>query len=121
MRRNPRRRHRCGAAAAVESLEQRALLSATSTEELVPGGVILNQDGPPLPIDFSAHAPDPGGGLNVGSFDIVLKKGPNLQANPAASAAFDQAATFLELIFSDPITVVIDAEIAHLGASILGQ
>ena len=53
--------------------------------------------------------------------DIVLKKGPNLLDNAAASAAFDSAAAFFESIFHDPITVVIDAEIAPLGFNVLGQ
>jgi hypothetical protein len=109
---------------AAEWLEARQLLSAApaqANEQYLPGGMILDQDLAPLPADPTARPADPGDGLNVGTFDIVLKKGPNLSANPAASAAFDQAALFLESIFSDPVTVVVDAEVAPLGPNILGQ
>lgn len=52
---------------------------------------------------------------------IVLKKGPNLLNNPAASAAFDQAARFIESVLSDPITVAVDAEIEPLAPNVLGN
>jgi hypothetical protein len=109
--------------ALAETLELRQLFSAslsTAGNEYVPGGVILHEDVAPIPIDLSARPTDTGGGLNVGSFDILLKKGPNLSANSAASAAFDQAAAFLESIYSDPITIVVDAEVAALPPNVLG-
>jgi hypothetical protein len=88
----------------------------------VPGGVVLRSITPPLPLGPGAAPAAPpvraagaGGGL-----DIVLKKGPNLNANAAASAAFEQAAVFFETIFSDPVTVVVDAEVASLGPGIIG-
>ncbi len=52
--------------------------------------------------------------LSAGGLSIVLQKGPNLSANAAASAAADQAALFIESLFADPITVVVDAEITSL-------
>src|SRR4030095_8293168 len=112
-----------------EPLESRQLLAAQlsgaltdpTAHEFVPGGVILEDDGPRFPLARAASPTDPGGGLNVGSFDIVLKKGPNLTANAQASAAFDQAAAFIESIFSDPVTVVVDAEVASLAPRVRGS
>ena len=51
---------------------------------------------------------------------ILLEQGPNLRANAQASAAFEQAAGFVESLFSDPVTVVVDAEISPLTAGWLG-
>lgn len=55
------------------------------------------------------------------SLDIVLKKGPNLLANSAASTAFDEAEAILESLFDDPITVVIDVELESMTAGVLGN
>ncbi|HZL34266.1 MAG TPA: NF038122 family metalloprotease [Tepidisphaeraceae bacterium] len=52
---------------------------------------------------------------------IILEEGPNLRANPAAQGDFVAAAQAIESIFDNPITVVVDAEIAPLPASIIGQ
>ncbi len=111
----------------VELLEERRLLSVASysyNDQLFPGATIVRTrdvvqyDPASAPMRLNASAPRQ---ANASGFDIVLKKGANLAANPAASAAFDQAALFLESIFSDPITVVVDADIASLGPGILGQ
>jgi subtilisin-like proprotein convertase family protein len=76
------------------------------------GGTILAPlDGPAV----AAAAPA------AQSFDIVLNPGPGLLADPAAAAAFEQAAQFLESRFSDPITVTIDADVRPLGGNTLGQ
>jgi subtilisin-like proprotein convertase family protein len=72
------------------------------------------------PVNAAATAPQ-SAARATGGLDIVLNKGPNLLNNAAASAAFDRAAAFFESIFHDPITVVIDAEIAPLGSNVLGQ
>ena len=97
-------------------------------DEIVPGGVILREVGGAYPLAKSGGSagrftpvPDDGPGVNVGSFDIVLKKGPNLTGNAAASAAFDAAAAFLETFISDPVTVIIDAEVAPLSPGVIGS
>jgi subtilisin-like proprotein convertase family protein len=73
------------------------------------------------PVNTAALAAPRPAARATGGLDIVLNKGPNLLANPAASAAFDRAAAFFEARFHDPITVVIDAEIDALGANTLGE
>lgn len=45
-------------------------------------------------------------------FNIILHKGSGLTGNAAADAAFERAATFWESVFSDPVTVNIDADLA---------
>ena len=52
---------------------------------------------------------------------IVLKEGPHLKANPKAAAAFRQAADFVQSLYSDPVTIVIDAEVEPLGPGVIGQ
>ena len=98
------------------------------------GGTMVRQYSPIYPIGAGARrsfvgpinaaavpaAPQPAARA-TGGLDIVLNKGPNLLGNPTASAAFDRAAAFFEARFFDPITVVIDAEIAPLGTNVLGQ
>ncbi|HTK75148.1 MAG TPA: NF038122 family metalloprotease [Gemmataceae bacterium] len=56
-----------------------------------------------------------------GGLKIVLEEGPNLRANPTAAAAFRKAADFIQSLFSDPVTLVVDAEIAPLGPGVIGQ
>jgi hypothetical protein len=131
--------------APVECLESRKLLSISLTQavgatdgggnakpvagqiadEIVPGGVILRDIGGRLPMHRSGTRleadPGNGGGLDVGSFDIVLNRGPNLTDNAAATNGFEAAAQFLESLFSDPVTVVVDAEIAPLDPGIIGS
>lgn len=57
----------------------------------------------------------------LGSFQIVIVPNSDLAANPNALAAFNRAAAEWESYISDPITVTIDAGLAHLGSTILGQ
>lgn len=45
-------------------------------------------------------------------FDIILHKGSGLTGNAAADAAFERAAAFWESVFTDPVTVNIDADLA---------
>ncbi len=52
---------------------------------------------------------------------IVINPGAGLSANTAALASFRSAAQEWGSIFSDPITVTIDADLASLGAGILGS
>jgi len=126
-------RHGCGGA---EALEPRTLLAGV-TVGVTPGssgaghalatlvdtdggGAIVSHHGTALPINhaaLSATAAAPA----AGGFNLVLNKGPTLSADPIAAAALEQAASFLESVFHDPITVVIDAEIAPLGSNVLGQ
>ena len=78
-----------------------------------------------------ATMPDVGGGSsltaagvgqqNLGTFDIQIVPGAALAANAPALAAFNQAAAFWESFIADPITVQVDANIAPLGAGILGS
>ncbi|MDB5326496.1 MAG: hypothetical protein JWM57_2065 [Phycisphaerales bacterium] len=102
-----------------------AQAQGTIADRMTPGGVILRKFTPPIPLPAGAVARKPAKGsnlgVNLGAFDIVLKKSPALIANAAASAAFDAAAVLVESLFSDPITVVVDANIAALGAGILGS
>ncbi len=95
-------------------------------DHLVPGGSVLERCGPTFTVTGGTVAPgDPipvGGGSNGQSgFHILLEEGPRLRANPTAQAAFQQAVQFLESIFTDPITIVVDAEIAPLPANVIGQ
>jgi subtilisin-like proprotein convertase family protein len=124
---------RAGGAGAAEPLEPRTLLSgvtvgvtpgstgagqalATITDADA-GGVIVRHYGTALGVNHAAAAL---AAPAATGFNLVLNKGPNLSANPVAAAAFDQAASFFESVFHDPITVVIDAEVAPLGPSQLG-
>ena len=59
--------------------------------------------------------------LNLGTFDIVISPGPTLAGNAAALAAFNRAALAWEARISDPITITINADLAVLGAGILGS
>jgi hypothetical protein len=58
---------------------------------------------------------------NLGSFSIVINAGPTLAANAPALAAFNRAADRWEAYISDPITVVVSADMATLPPNILGQ
>ncbi len=60
-------------------------------------------------------------GVSAHAFDIQLEIGPGLSANPDALAAFQRAAAAWESRISDPITVVIDADLQPLGANIIGS
>src|SRR4051812_27869620 len=123
-----------------EALERRTLLSAQPglvTVGITPGstgagltydtvveheagGAMIHQGGTILPIPAVALAAAPVTPA-AQPFNIVLNLGPNLQSDPVAAAAFEQAAQFLESKFSDPITITIDAEVQSLGGSTLGQ
>jgi hypothetical protein len=54
-------------------------------------------------------------------FDIVINAGAGLAANPDALAAFNAAAAQWEALFTDPITVTINADLAALGPGIIGS
>jgi hypothetical protein len=58
---------------------------------------------------------------NLGSFNLVINAGPALAGNAAALAAFNRAADLWDDFIADPITVTIDADLAPLGAGILGS
>jgi hypothetical protein len=62
--------------------------------------------------------PRPGGQL--GAFDVVINAGPTLAGNTAALAAFNRAAAQWDAFIADPITATIEADLAPLGATILG-
>lgn len=59
--------------------------------------------------------------VNLGAFDIVIAPGATLSGNAAALAAFNRAAAAWEARISDPITVTINADLASLGAGIIGS
>ena len=59
--------------------------------------------------------------VNLGAFDIVIAPGLTLAGNAAALAAFNRAAQSWEARISDPITITIDANLAALGAGIIGS
>src|SRR6187401_2293308 len=52
---------------------------------------------------------------------IVIQADAGLAANTAALAAFNRAATTLGSLFSDPITVNINANLASLAPGIIGS
>ena len=59
---------------------------------------------------------------HLGLFDIVIVPTAALAANAGAMAAFNRAAAKWEAIFSDPITVTINADLMNLGSpSIIGS
>ena len=139
--RPPRRHRRCNfrptVAGVTEPLERRRLLAGvvvgvtpgSSAAGLTygtladddGGGVMVRDYGTALVIGRPALSAAAEPARAAGGFDIVLNQGPNLASNPAAAAAFEEAAAFFELTFHDPVTVVIDAEIAPLAAGQLGQ
>lgn len=123
-----------------EALERRTFLSAApgavpwggrvEVDGSIPGGVILRDVNPvnlsvgdlSAPVADESASPAVGAKASAGGgLQIVLKEGPRLRANAAAAAAFRTAADFIQSQFSDPITVVVDAEIDTLGAGVLGQ
>ena len=61
------------------------------------------------------------GATRASSFDIVIQPDFALAANADALAAVERAALAWESVFSDPITVVIDARFAALGTMVLGS
>ena len=52
---------------------------------------------------------------------ININAGAGLAGNAGALAAWDRAASQWESIFTDPVLVTIDADLADLAAGILGQ
>ncbi len=58
---------------------------------------------------------------SVHALTINLNAGATLTANPAALAAFNRAANQWSSQIADPITVTIDANLASLGAGVIGQ
>src|SRR5262245_48278772 len=62
-----------------------------------------------------------GAGTRSHNLTVQINAGANLQANAGALAAFNRAAATWSNLFSDPITVVINANLAPLGAGIIGQ
>src|SRR4051812_38081482 len=100
---------RAGPGGPVETLEGRTMLSAAPAAEAT---VIRRLDASPdtAPIIAAPAAGQPATNVTAGGLNIVLKEGPRLQANPVARAAFHAAADYFKTIFSDPVTVVIDAE-----------
>ena len=51
----------------------------------------------------------------------MINPGPTLAGNAPALAAFERAAQLWESFIADPITVVVDADVAPLGPGILGS
>jgi hypothetical protein len=83
-------------------------------EAVTPTAVVREFSGPMF--SYTPSPPQRQTAANVsGTFQIALEKGPNLRANPTASAAFDQVAAFFDNAFTTPITVAIDAEFAPLA------
>jgi hypothetical protein len=73
-------------------------------------------------------APGPGSGGHGGSSSlgsagatIQITPGSGLTSNPTALAAFNRAAAQWEQYLADPVTITISANLAPLGANILGQ
>lgn len=62
-----------------------------------------------------------GVGISAQAFDIQLNIGANLAANPSAIAAFQRAANSWKVRIDDPITIVIDADLAPLAPNVIGE
>jgi hypothetical protein len=58
---------------------------------------------------------------NLGGFNLVISPGPTLAGNAPALAAFNRAAAQWATRISNPITVTINADLAPLGAGIIGS
>jgi cysteine-rich repeat protein len=82
---------------------------------------VRSEDLASLPAGIKMQHRAAGAVAGVGAFDIVLNAGPTLTANSSALAAFQSAVAIWESKLIDPVTVVIDAELAVLGVGILGQ
>lgn len=98
-------------AAKLRAAARRVPLRPGSSNAAVP---LATVNAPPPPAEVAGVAV-------AGGLRIVLKQGPRLRNNPTAAAAFRAAADFVESLFSDPITVVVDAEVAPLGEGVIGQ
>lgn len=72
-----------------------------------PDGQSLTPAAPPAP--------------NLGSFNLVIAPGATLSGNAAAVAAFNRAANSWAARISDPITITINADLAALGAGVIGS
>src|SRR3954453_5962767 len=59
--------------------------------------------------------------LHLGGLSIVIVPGPPLAGNAPALAAFNRAANQWASHFTDPITVTINADLAPLGGSVIGD
>ena len=101
-----------------------AVSSGALHAAVLPDGVIQYVGSYEIADPALAGAANAGGGAivpagnavnNLGTFDIVINPGPTLAGNAAALAAFNRAALKWEALFSDPITITIDADLANLG------
>jgi hypothetical protein len=112
--------HRRGRPRSVlEPLEERRLLTVDFTYASTLSGQAIYRE---ISQSYSITTPTVQMATNAtGSFHIELEKSPALLANTAMSQAFDRAAEFLESVFFDPITVIVDANTAPLGPSVLGS
>jgi hypothetical protein len=81
---------------------------------VTPTAVVREFSGPMFSFTPSSTQPqalaDPSG-----DFQLALEEGPNLRANPTASAALNQVAAFFDNMFTTPITAVIDVEFEPLS------
>jgi hypothetical protein len=83
-------------------------------ESVTPTAVVREFSGPTfsyIPGPTQSQAP----AAVSGSFQIALEEGPNVRANPTASAALGQVVSFFDNLLTTPITVVIDVEFAPLA------
>jgi len=108
--------------------------ACTTSSVEVGGDILQSRSSLPVVPSFTATLPSVAGGVadpqlaagptvvtNLGAFDIVIDAGPALSANAPALAAFNRAAAQWEAFIADPVTVTIAADLAPLGAGILGS
>jgi hypothetical protein len=69
----------------------------------------------------SGLTPSPPSTVNLGAFNIQIVPGAGLSGNAPALAAFQRAANQWKAWITDPVTVVINADLAILGPGILGS
>jgi hypothetical protein len=81
----------------------------SAPQATAPGSTSLNATSASLP------------SKQLGLFSIVIVPGPTLSSNAPALAAFNRAAQDWQSRFTDPVTVTINADLAPLGPSIIGD
>lgn len=115
----------CGVLACAALIATGGVARADSPYSLVgtltPANLSVSSSASPLAVASSAAGSFSLGASPGGAFDIVINPTPALAANPSALAAFNRAAAQWESRIVDPITVTIDADLAPLGAGILGS
>jgi hypothetical protein len=111
-------RHRLGGALALAAALLAAGLAASNAPASAAEVSVVPMGEPPTS-GFSVVPTDQRPAISATAFS--LNYGPGLAGNLAAQNAFDRAAARWAALLRDPITIVIDVDVASLGPGILGQ